>query len=75
MMRGLKHLDEEKAANELLGEVQERRLQLEDEMWQELDNHIFTWEPGKRRSGVSERPNLATGTKQEYKSGEPGARP
>ena len=24
---------------------------MEDEMWQELDNNIFSWEPGKRRSG------------------------
>ena len=55
MKKGLKHIrrvrDEEKAAKELLEEVQERRLQMEDEIWQELDNYIFSWEPGKRRSG------------------------
>ena len=48
---GFKHLceerDEEKAAKELLERVQERRLQMEDEMWQELDNYIFSWEPGR----------------------------
>ena len=44
MKKGEKHLrkvrDEEKAAKELLEEVQERTLQLEDEMWEELDNYI-----------------------------------
>ena len=48
MKKGLKHLrkvrDEEKAAQELLEEVQERRLQLENEMWKEVDDYIFTWE-------------------------------
>ena len=43
--------DEEKVAKELLEEVLERKLQMEDVMWQVLDNYIFSWEPGKRRSG------------------------
>ena len=77
MMKGWKHFrevrDDEKAATELLDEVQERKLQLEDELWQELDNYIFTWEPGKRRSASLNAKNLATGSKQPYKSGEPGA--
>ena len=55
MKKGLKHLrkvrDEGKAVKELLEEVQERRLHMEDEMWQELDKNIFSWEPWKRRSG------------------------
>ena len=54
MKNGSKHLrkerDEEKAAKALLEEVQERRLQIEDEMWLVLDNYLFSWEPGKRRS-------------------------
>ena len=53
MKKGEKHLrkvmDEEKAAKELLEDVQERTLQLEDEMWQELDNCIV------RLVGVQER--------------------
>ena len=33
-------------------ESQERKQQLEDELWKEVGDYIFSWEPGKRRSGT-----------------------
>ena len=61
--------DEEKASKELLAEVQKRKNQLEDEMWQELDKYIFTWEAGKRRSKALNaqiwRPVQSSNTKAE----------
>ena len=62
-----------KAAKRLLEEVQERRLQMEDEMWQELENYVASWKQ-KEDIWVFQRQSLAIGTKQQYKGGEPGAR-
>ena len=54
LKKGVKYLrkvrDEEKAAKEVLEEVQERRLQMEDEIWREQDTFNFSWESGKGRS-------------------------
>ena len=51
---GFKHLqrvrDEEKAAQELQVEVQERKQQLEDDLWKEVDDCIFLWKAKKRQT-------------------------
>ena len=57
MKRGLKQIsklreEEEEAAKELLDEVQDRKQQLEDEVWKEMADYIFSWELEKRRSGT-----------------------
>ena len=42
--------EEEEPAKELLEAVQDRKQQLEDELWKEVDDYIFSWEPEKKRS-------------------------
>ena len=60
--------DEEKTAKELLQEAQEGRLQLEDEMWLELEGYIASVRLRKEEVvSIYERKNLATGLKQQYK--------
>ena len=51
-----------KAAEEILEDEQERRLQLKDGMWQVLDKYILTW--GEK--GGTCMPKLATGSKQQH---------
>ena len=48
-LRQLRKINEEEAAKELLESVQERKQQVEEELWREVDEYIFSWEPGKRR--------------------------
>ena len=47
-----KEKEEEKELLELQEAVQERKQQLEGELWEELDDYIFSWEPEQRRSGT-----------------------
>ena len=32
--------------------MQDRKQQLEDEVWKEMEDYIFSWEPERRRSGT-----------------------
>ena len=57
IMRGLKRLrgikeEEEEAAKELLEEVQDRKQQLEDEVWKEIEEYIISWEKERRMSSI-----------------------
>ena len=57
-MRGLKRLrkirEEEEAAQELL---EEDKKQLEDEVWKEMEDYIFSWELERRISGTPNAKN------------------
>ena len=46
-----KVMDEEKAAEELLEEVQDRKHQLEDEVRKEVDDYIFSWSRKREHEG------------------------
>ena len=55
-MRGLKRprkIKEEEAAKENLEEVQDRKQQLEDEVWKEVEQYIFSLEQKRRMSSFS----------------------
>ena len=55
-MRGLKRprkIKEEEATKEIMEEVQDRKQQLEDEVWKEVEEYIFSWEQERRMSSFS----------------------
>ena len=78
LQKGSRHLrkirDEQRAAEEILEEVKQRRQQTEDDMWTEFEEYLASEDSEKRRSWCMECQNLANGTKQQYKGGEPGER-
>ena len=58
VMRSLRRLRKIREA------VQDRKQQLEDEIWKEVDDYIFSWEPEKTR-GDPERKDLARGAEEQ----------
>ena len=74
IQRGLRELRKiiKEAANELLEAVPDRKQQLENEIWKEMDDYIFSWEPEKR-IGDPDRKNLANGVEQQYEIRKSGA--
>ena len=55
------------AAKELLEKGQDRKQQLEEEVWKEIEEHITSWEPERRRSCILKGEDLAIGTRHCYK--------
>ena len=63
---------EDKAAKELLDEVQNRKQQLEDEIWKEVEEYIISWKLERRISSILTAQIMTNGTMQYHKSGELG---
>ena len=51
-LKRLRKIKEKEAEKELLEEVQDRKQQLEDEVWTEMEKYIVSWDPERRISST-----------------------